>query len=170
MFVALKEVTETLNVNIYDDPGLIEVITRAKGKELNSLNDNQKLKYAKIGRARMIGMQLLMGVDRDRFKSAIEEFEHAYPMDKRNNYPKTLHDCYTLLKGWKKGITTNKTQTGSVYLSTQLEKTTTEPRLPQKANRTWAPHAHDADAPTIPLTNASQRDMTMVNCCTSKVE
>ena len=80
-FVALKEVIETLNVNIYDDPGLIEVIARAKGKELNSLNDDQKLKYGKIGRERMMGMHLLMGADRDRFKSAIEEFEHAYLMD-----------------------------------------------------------------------------------------
>ena len=102
-YVALKEVTETLNVNIYDDPGLIKVIVRAKGKELNGLNDDQKLKYAKIGCGRMMGMHLLMGADHDRFKSAIKEFEHAYLMDKRNNYPKTLHDCYTLLKGWKKG-------------------------------------------------------------------
>jgi hypothetical protein len=47
-------------------------------------------------------IHMLMGADRDRFGSAIEEFEHTYLMDKKNRYPKTLHDRYTLLKSWKK--------------------------------------------------------------------
>jgi hypothetical protein len=49
----------------------------------------------------MLAIHMLMGMDQDRFRSTIEDFECAYPMDKENRYPKTLHDWYTLLKGWK---------------------------------------------------------------------
>ncbi len=47
-------------------------------------------------------MHFLMGADQDHFGSAIEDFQCAYLMDRRSSYPKTLHDAYTLLKGWKK--------------------------------------------------------------------
>ena len=103
-FMALKEVNDTLNINVYDDPGLVDIIARIKRKDGDNLNDDQRNLFLEIGRERMMGMHLLMGSDRNRFGGAIEEFEHAYLMDKRNNYPKTLHDSYTLLKGWKKGI------------------------------------------------------------------
>ena len=43
-----------------------------------------------------------MGADKIRFGSAWEDFEHAYLMDRKNRYPKNIHECYTLLKGWKK--------------------------------------------------------------------
>ena len=44
-----------------------------------------------------------MRSDRDRYGTAIDDFKHAYLGDKKNTYPKTLHDAYTLLKGWTKG-------------------------------------------------------------------
>lgn len=56
------------------------------------------------GCKRMMAMHLLMGAHRERYGSAIEDFECAYlmVMDKKNTYPKTFDDAYILLKGWKK--------------------------------------------------------------------
>ena len=102
-FVALKEVNETLNTNIHDDLGFIEAIAREKGEDLALLTEADKTEYMEQGRERMLAIHMLMGADRDRFGSAIEDFECAYLMDRKNRYPKTLHDCYTLLKGWKRG-------------------------------------------------------------------
>ena len=51
----------------------------------------------------MVTIHFLLGADRDHFRSAVEDFEHSYLTDRKNRYPKTLHDAYNLLKGWKKG-------------------------------------------------------------------
>jgi hypothetical protein len=50
----------------------------------------------------MMAIHMLKGADGDRYRNAIKDFECAYLMDCKNTYPKTLNDCYTLLKGWKK--------------------------------------------------------------------
>ena len=101
-FIAMRDVNETLGNNIHDDLGFVEVIAKKNGEDPSTLADNKKTEYIEQGRERMMAIHMLMGADRDRFGSAIEDFEHAYLMDNRNRYPKTLHDCFTLLKSWKK--------------------------------------------------------------------
>ena len=104
-FVALREVNEALGNNVHYDLGFVEAIARENGEDKDALSEDQKNKYMDQGIERMTAMHFLMGADRDRYGSAIEDFESAYLMDRKNRYPKTLHDAYTLLKGWKKNST-----------------------------------------------------------------
>ena len=59
------------------------------------LTEAEKTDYMEQGREQMLAIHMLMGADREHFGSAIEDFECAYLMNRRNQYPKSLHDCYT---------------------------------------------------------------------------
>jgi hypothetical protein len=102
--MVLLDVNKTLNTNIHDDLGFIDAITRENGEDPDALTENEKTNYTEQGRERMMAMHMLMGDDRDRFGRAIEDFECSYLMDHRNSCHKTLHDCYTLLKGWRMSV------------------------------------------------------------------
>ena len=67
------------------------------------------------GRERMMAMHFLMGSDGDGYGTAIDDVKHVYLRDKKNSYPMTLHNAYTLLKGWTKGG--KKAQTNHVGIS-----------------------------------------------------
>ena len=101
-FIAMRDVNETLGNNIHDDLGFADVIARERGENPSTLTDDQKTTYMEEGRERMLAMHMLMGADPDRFGSSVEDFAHAYLMDRKNRYPKNLQECYTLLKGWKR--------------------------------------------------------------------
>jgi hypothetical protein len=101
-FMALREVNETLNTNIHDDLGFVEAIARENREDVATLTEDKKTEYMSQGCEQMAAMHLLMGADSERYGTAIEDFECAYLMDRKNTYPKTLHDAYILLKGWKK--------------------------------------------------------------------
>mmetsp|Transcript_44168 Transcript_44168/g.92862 ORF Transcript_44168/g.92862 Transcript_44168/m.92862 type:complete len:151 (-) Transcript_44168:248-700(-) len=116
-YIPVKEVCETLEVKVHDDPGLVKIIAKEQGKNVVNLSAAEKEAMMDIGRERMMGIHLFMGSDRERYGSAINNFKHAYLMDKKNPYPKTLHDSYTLLKGWTRGGK-HSTQTKWEYPST----------------------------------------------------
>lgn len=100
----MRDVNETLGNNIHDDLGFVEMIARENGEDPTGLTENQQTDYKEQGRDRMMAIHMLMGADRMRFLSTIKDFEHAYFMDRKNRYPKSIHECYTLLKGWRKSI------------------------------------------------------------------
>lgn len=86
-----------MNTNIHYDLGFIKEIAREKGENLAILSENDKTIYMDQRLECMMAIHMLMGEDRDRFGSAIENFECAYLMERENRYPKTLHDYCTLL-------------------------------------------------------------------------
>jgi hypothetical protein len=102
-FVALKEVNDTLGTNVHACTRLIDALARKKGQDPVQLSDNERADLISQGSERMMAIHFLLGADRERFGSAIQDFEHSYLMDHKNRYPKSLHDAYNLLKGWKKG-------------------------------------------------------------------
>ena len=113
-FIAMKEVNESLNTNIHDDLGFTAVIAKEKGKDLDTMTDDEKSVFEdeafKEGRNRMAAIHLLFGADPDQFSGLLKDLRHMYLMNKKNEYPKTLHDAYVLLKGWGKGKNANPKQ------------------------------------------------------------
>lgn len=91
-----------LTNNIHDELGFIDAATREKGERVDTLMEDQKTIYMEQGQEQMMAMHMLTGADWDRFGSTIEDFECTYLMDRKNAYPKTLHDSYMHLKGWRK--------------------------------------------------------------------
>ena len=55
----------------------------------------------KIGKDRMMAMYFLMGADKIKYDDTITSYKNIYLMNKRNNYPATLHNALVLMKGWK---------------------------------------------------------------------
>ena len=84
-FTALKEVNSTLGVNLYDNLGMVEVVARENGDDLNALSDAEKNDYLAMGEARMAAIHMLMGADKGRFGGAVEDFAHSYLMDRSNH-------------------------------------------------------------------------------------
>ena len=101
-FTALKEVNSTLGVNLYDNLGMVEVVARENGDDLNALSDAEKNDYLAMGEARMAAIHMLMGADKGRFGGAVEDFAHSYLMDRSNQYPADTQACYNLLRNWQK--------------------------------------------------------------------
>lgn len=102
-FIALKEVNDTLETNVHACTGLVDALAHEKGQDPTQLSDTERADLISQGSERMMAIHFLLGADRERFGSAIQDFEHSYLMDHKNRYPKSLHDTYNLLKGWKKG-------------------------------------------------------------------
>ena len=98
----MGDVNETMVTNIHDDHGFVEVIAKENGEDTATLTEEQKTDYMEQGCDHMMTIHMLMGANRERFRSAIEDFEHAYLIDGKKRYPKSIHECYTLLKGWRK--------------------------------------------------------------------
>ena len=53
-----------------------------------------------IGKDRMMAIHFLMGADKIRYDDTIMSYKNMYLMNKRNNYPATLHDAIVLMKVW----------------------------------------------------------------------
>ena len=98
-FMALKEVNESIDNSIHQDPGILEMVAKEHGQNSSNLSGDEKEAFIKEGQKRMLAMQMLMGADQKQFGSAIEDLKNLYLMNKCNNYPKTTHACFTLLKG-----------------------------------------------------------------------
>jgi hypothetical protein len=101
-FIAMGDVNKTLGTNIHDDHGFVEVIAKENGEDTATLTEEQKTDYMEQGCDRMMAINMLMGANREHFGSTIEDFKHVYLMDRKNRYPKSIHECHTLLKGWRK--------------------------------------------------------------------
>jgi hypothetical protein len=106
-FIALRDVNETLNTNIYDDLGFADVIAREQGKDLTAMTEDQKDAFkienrCHVGRIRTHdGRSFPDGIrPRTLRRTHIKNLHHNYLMNKRNEYPKNLQAAYTLLKGW----------------------------------------------------------------------
>jgi hypothetical protein len=106
-FLAMKEVNETLGTNIYDDLGFVEVIAREKGKDLDAMTPGEKDQFStdamEEGSDRMMSIHLLLGANQGTYGDLLTDLKNQFLKDKKNEYPKRLHDAYTLLKGWSKG-------------------------------------------------------------------
>lgn len=99
-FEALKDVNESLGIRIHDDLGVLEIIAREKGTGVGALTSDELKEYQKEGQERMLAIHLLMGADDDRFKGARSRLKEDYLLNGQNNYPRTLLQCFNLLKGW----------------------------------------------------------------------
>jgi hypothetical protein len=105
-FLAMKEVNETLGTNIYDDLGFVDVIAREKGKDLDAMTPAEKDQFSteamEEGADRMMGIHLLLGSNQGIYGDMLTDLKNQFLKDKKNEYPKTLHDAYTRLKGYTK--------------------------------------------------------------------
>ena len=91
----------SLGCSIYSHPGLVEVIAREKGENDSTISTAKKNTYMNTGKDRMMAMHFLMGANKIRYDDTITSYKNMYLMNKRNNYPATLHNAFVLMKGWK---------------------------------------------------------------------
>ena len=96
----MRDVNNSLGCSIYSHPGLIEVTAHEKGENASTLSSEKKNAYMKIGKDRMMAMHFLMGADKIKYDDIITSYKNMYLMNKRKNYPETLHDAFVLMKGW----------------------------------------------------------------------
>ena len=104
-FCEMRDVNNFLGCSIYRHPVLTEVIAREKGENASTLSSAKKNTYTKIGKDRMMAMHFLMGADKIKYDDTITSYQNMYLMNKRNNYPATLHDAFVLMKGWTTTVT-----------------------------------------------------------------
>ena len=65
MFIAMRDMKETLGNNIHNDLGFVEVIAKENGEDPNTLADNKKMEYMDQGQEHMMAIHTLMGAYRD---------------------------------------------------------------------------------------------------------
>ena len=100
--VGLKEVNETLELDIHQDHGLFKLIRNEHViSDLTTLSDTEIKSCCKEEQERMLAIQMLMGADCKCFGNAIEDLQNMYLINMNNQYLKTLHGCYIFLTGWK---------------------------------------------------------------------
>jgi hypothetical protein len=93
-------VNESLGISVHDDLGLLEIIAKEKGTSVGTLSDDEVKEYQKEGQERMLGVHLLMAADDDKYRSARNRLKEDYLLNGQNNYPRTLLQCFNMLKGW----------------------------------------------------------------------
>jgi len=93
IFIALKEVNESLKNSIHDNLGLIEIILKENRKTVSSLSDAKEKEYMKQEQKCMMAMQFLIEADKHEFGDAIKDLKNMYLIDLNNQYPQTLHTC-----------------------------------------------------------------------------
>ena len=118
-FIALKDINETLNTNIHDDLGVINIIVREEGLDMSAMNEDEKKAFTddaySRGCDRIMAIHFLCGADRERYGGLLKDLHHNYLMNKKNEYPKNLQAAYVLLKGWNKGKTQVKQPVGIAF-------------------------------------------------------
>ena len=90
---------------VYFHGALIDIICCEKGFDRNSIADDIETEYLMLGQERMLVMPFILNADQERYLEVIERYDRDY-LDGVNNYPKTFHAAYLLLKSWK--VTTNR--------------------------------------------------------------
>ena len=121
-FVALKEVNENLQTDLYVDLGFPSVIARERGVDLNAMSEDDRANFSRNatleGSERMEAIHFLHGANYEIFGDLIVDLKHSYLKNKRNEYPRNLQAAYTLLKGWTKGRPTRNPNRVGVSFNT----------------------------------------------------
>ena len=63
----------------------------------------------------MMAMHFLMGANKFKYDDTITSYKNMYLMNKRNNYPATLHDALVLIKGWTTTINQSTHKVGVAF-------------------------------------------------------
>ncbi len=84
----------------YNDHGLVEIICREKGVDVNSLDPTTKTEYLATAQGRMLAMHFIQ--NSEGYGDVVEKYDRDY-LGGKNNYPTTLHAAYLLLKNWRGG-------------------------------------------------------------------
>ena len=107
-----------------------------------------------------------MGADKIRFGS-----QHTYLMDRKNRYPKNIHECHTLLKGWRNPAM-DRPHFELGYHSTRWVMKMVAAELhwwmPGRKSTTRGHHAVDVREITTPLIDVSLRSTMMAHYYTWK--
>lgn len=107
----------------------------------------------------------MIGAD-ERYAKVLEKARLDYLTNKTNSYPKTLQDCFVLLKGYipkKQQNGHNQQKLGVAFVNDGSAEVGTA--LVNKVNHMMGCHVRDAGTYT-PLRIAAQRGMPMVQCYT----
>ena len=75
----------------------------------------------KTGKDRMMAMHFLIGADKIRYDDTITSYKNMYLMNKRNNYPATLHDAFVLMKGWTNTVNQSHHKVGVAFNTMGLD-------------------------------------------------
>ena len=97
---APKKVVKELNQNT-NEHAVMKILCQEQNINAKSLDNNEKTKFTKYGKERILGIKLIMNANRDKYGPLIKDFNREY-LSGNNKYPKTLQDTYNLLRGWNK--------------------------------------------------------------------
>ena len=111
----IRDVNNSLGCIIYSHPGLVEVIAREKGENASTISTAKKNTYMKTVKDRMMAMHFLMGADKIIYDDTITSYKNMYLMNKRNNYPATLHNAFVLMKGWTTTVNQSHHKVGVAF-------------------------------------------------------
>mmetsp|Transcript_36712 Transcript_36712/g.77037 ORF Transcript_36712/g.77037 Transcript_36712/m.77037 type:complete len:161 (-) Transcript_36712:659-1141(-) len=103
-FVDMKTLVDKMtgeDEGTYNRGGIINIVCREKGLNCKSSNNDQEVEFMMSRQERMLAIHFIINSDWERYGDVIEQFNQAY-LSGNNNYPKKLHDAYTLLKNWTK--------------------------------------------------------------------
>ena len=112
-FTDLKKLADEMigsGEGVYFHSALIDIICREKGIDRSTLTTDVETEYLLQGQERMMAMHFIMNADQIRYWDVVKTYDKEY-LSGANNFPKTLHAAYLLLKNWK--ITKNPEATGN---------------------------------------------------------
>ena len=79
---------------------LIDIICCEKSLDRNTISTDIATECMVAGQEIMLAMHFIMNADYERYSDVIDRYDKDY-LSGVNNYPKSLHSAYLLLKNWK---------------------------------------------------------------------
>ena len=96
----MKKVVKELNQTV-NGHAVVEILRKQQNTSADSLGPAEATKFISDGKERILGIQLIMNLDRNKYGTLIKYYNREY-LGGINKYPKTLQDTYNLLKGRNK--------------------------------------------------------------------
>ena len=150
---AMKKVVEELNHTAHGH-AIVEIMCKEQNVKVEELGPNEAIKFIADGKERILGMQLIVNVDCDKYGTLIKDYDREY-LGRINTYPKTLQNMYSMLKGWHKHEKTGQKYSSKIGVSfSTVEKGDDEPLVNDRAKR--------------PKCSRCGRNSHTVNKCTAK--
>ena len=80
---------------------VVKLICKEQNVKVEDLGPKETTQFIAACKQRILGMELIMNADRDKYGTLIKDYNREY-LSRVNKYSKTLQDASNLLKGWNK--------------------------------------------------------------------
>jgi hypothetical protein len=98
-FQSRVDVIKESGGSIGHSPEMVKRLCKQKGTPLKDMDRAATLVIQKESEERYLAVAIMIGADRSRFGTLLEDLQNDY-LQKRDNYPKTMAESYNLLTNW----------------------------------------------------------------------